>query len=342
MRILKIAILSIIIALIVTQTNVLSSFFRPKTAYAVGDLSVDWGAGITPGDPIFTISNMAPGDSTTKTVTITNNATASRPVAIKGVETQMTKNLSDVMDITISDGSTTLYGPKTLTQFFSDSLNVDGIALETLSPGEEKTITFSVTFHQSAGNEFQNADLTFNIVIGISVSIPTACQNINMTGKFPIFGTSGNDRIRGTAGNDVIFALEGNDRVDSGAGNDCIVGGLGNDRLDSGAGNDVVIGNEGDDRLLGGSGNDVVTGDAGKDNIDGGSGNDSISGGVDNDKIGGGSGTDTIHGDDGDDVIAGGSDNDVIRGDIGIDKSNGNTGRDSCSAEDMKSCEITL
>jgi Ca2+-binding RTX toxin-like protein len=92
-------------------------------------------------------------------------------------------------------------------------------------------------------------------------------------------GTAGADRMRGTAGPDLLFGLGGNDRIAARGGDDLICGGGGADRLDGGAGNDVVIGGRGDDRLRGGDGNDVVRGDTGADRLIGGAGDDELRGG---------------------------------------------------------------
>ena len=360
MKLLKITILLLIVAVLFSQTNVLQNIMRPPSAYAVGGLTVDWGSGITPGEPIFTISNMAPGDSTTKEITITNNDTSSRPVAIKGVKTSETHNLATALTITITDGSTTIYGPKSLQAFITDSQDPEGIPLSTIHQGNSRTYTITVTFNEAAGNEFQNANIAFNIIVGIAVEIPTECSTINLNGRFPIFGTSGSDTINGTTKDDVIFALEGNDRVHSGNGNDCIVGGSGNDNLDVGNGNDMVFGNEGTDRIDGGNNNDqlfggtdadtinggngidTVEGNAGKDMIHGGNESDTIKGGEDDDKVFGGNDNDVITGDGGVDVLEGGTGNDSLTGGEDIDTLNGNVGRDTCSGENLTNCELIL
>jgi Ca2+-binding RTX toxin-like protein len=341
MKLIKITILLVIITLIVTQTNVLD-VFKPRTAYAVGDLNVDWGPGVMPGEPLFTISEMAPGDSTTKSVTIKNNAASARPIAIKGVSTRITNNLSDAMDITIKDGPTILYGPKTMTQFFADSQNAGGIPLATINEGQTRTISITASFQQNAGNEFQNAEVAFNIIVGISVDIPEACQDINLSGRFPIFGTSGNDAIRGTNKDDVIFGLEGDDTIDSGNGRDCIVGGMGNDVVNGGNGKDIIDGNFGNDAITGGNDADILTGSEGEDKVAGGNGKDMISGGIGSDVIEGGNGTDTILGDDGDDTIKGGNENDILNGGNGVDSINGDHGKDACVGEHIKNCELAL
>lgn len=83
-----------------------------------------------------------------------------------------------------------------------------------------------------------------------------------------IRGTSGADRLIGTAKRDVILGLGGNDYIDGGGGNDKVCG-------DSGA--DLIRGGRGKDNVLGGPGKDFVAGEAGHDRLDGGPGSDTCS-----------------------------------------------------------------
>ncbi len=357
MRYFKILALLIIVGILATQTNVIANFLKPKTAYAVGDLTVDWGIGVGDVGAIFTVTNMAPGDSEDRNVIVTNGAPTIRPVAIKGTNLVETDALSGVMDIQITDGVTTLYS-NTLQQFFIDSLNQSGIPLSNQNAGQTKTYSIIVSFQEGAGNEFQNQELSFDLVIGIGIDIPAECENIDLTGKFPIFGTAGNDRILGTRGDDVIFAFEGNDRVFAHGGSDCIIGGLGNDELRGETGNDFIFGNEGNDLLVGAVGNDIIFGGSGADTIrgedgddilngedgndimKGGNGNDQINGGDDNDTINGENGTDLIHGDSGNDTLVGGNGPDTLIGDANTDSANGQAGGDTCDAETEIGCEL--
>ncbi|MGD2183817.1 choice-of-anchor I family protein [Lusitaniella coriacea] len=99
-----------------------------------------------------------------------------------------------------------------------------------------------------------------------------------------IFGTDGNDVLRGdrdsrSAGG----SIGGDDIIYGGAGRDRIGGKGGNDRLFGEEGNDKIWGDDGDDLLWGGLGNDILTGD----DFSGGQGNDTFVLSV-------GEGTDTI------------------------------------------------
>lgn len=65
-------------------------------------------------------------------------------------------------------------------------------------------------------------------------------------------GTSGNDRLVGTAAVELINGNDGNDVIDGNGGSDFIFGDAGDDRIlwNEGDGNDIVDGGEGSDRLV--------------------------------------------------------------------------------------------
>ena len=316
-RILKILIpvLIIIFAAIYGLNNKL-----PSTAFAVGDLTIDWG--VPTGDPIFVISNFLPGDMTDeKEVDVTNDATSPRTVGVKGVQTSETQNFSDALLMEIFDGATSVYGPVTLTQFFTDSSGPTGIPLSTLAPSAGTTYKFKVTFDSGSGNEYQGAEIIFDIKIGITIDLPAECNLITFAGD-PIFGTSGNDNINGNSSNNLIITFEGDDNVLSGGGKDCIVLGEGNDTADGGTGNDVIDAGGGDDVINASSDIDIVYGGEG------------------NDKLTGGSSVDKVYGQGGNDTLEGGSGNDLLIGGADVDSAKGGTGTDTCEAETETTCEL--
>jgi RTX calcium-binding nonapeptide repeat (4 copies) len=100
-------------------------------------------------------------------------------------------------------------------------------------------------------------------------------------------GSFVNDRISGTANDDIIAALSGTD----------VVRGL--------AGNDKIQGNEDTDQLYGDNGNDIIQGGSGGDILYGDAGDDVLAGGIDDDFLIGGMGNDKLYGDMGDDILSG-------------------------------------
>ncbi|HEX8345127.1 MAG TPA: peroxidase family protein [Actinoplanes sp.] len=132
-------------------------------------------------------------------------------------------------------------------------------------------------------------------------------------------GTSANNGISSSEGDDTVRGNDGNDRLEGGAGNDGIIGGLGDDIITDTFGDDVIKGGDGNDAMSSGAG-------AGGDLNQGGRGNDFVVGGADitetfggpgNDFVYGGQSTDTVFGDDGDDWIQGGPQADLLQGDNG-------------------------
>lgn len=324
-RLIRITTLIMIVSILGYQSGGISRFFKSPTAEAVGDLSVDWGTGLSEGDPIFVVTNMAPGDTESRTVTVNNASSATRPVGVRGMLTTESANLSGALSITISENSINLYGgnsptgPKTLSEFFADSAGVNGIFLSDLAGGASTQYTFDVTFDPGSGNEFQAASVIFDLQIGISIPTPDECTNLNLDGDL-ILGTENRDILRGTKNGDLIIAFENNDIVLGSAGDDCIIGGSGLDNLHGETGSDVILGQEDDDVLLGHAGNDSLFGGNGRDSIHGHEGNDNVDGEI---------GDDSLHGANGNDTMIGGEGRDAMYGDNGSDTMNGGAGNDS-------------
>ena len=112
---------------------------------------------------------------------------------------------------------------------------------------------------------------------------------------------SGDDRIHGGTGNDVITLGEGNNYVYGGAGDDTI--------SVLGAGRNVLYGGEGNDAITGGQGIDYIDGGMGDDRIDGVSGQNILVGGLGNNVIHSGTGDSRVYaGDDSTVVNNGGQD----------------------------------
>jgi Ca2+-binding RTX toxin-like protein len=141
----------------------------------------------------------------------------------------------------------------------------------------------------------------------------------------PCIGTSANDRIDGTGGDDVIVGMAGNDRIDGESGNDVICGGPGDDRL---------LGDNGDDLVDGGGGNDLVSGRRGADVLYGRAGDD---------KVRCDHGVDVGYGGTGVDHVKGSRDEDLLYGGPELDRVQGGNGIDECSEDDdVRDCETLI
>ncbi len=122
-----------------------------------------------------------------------------------------------------------------------------------------------------------------------------------------VFGTDGDDTMRGGSNDDTLAGLDGNDQISGRSGQDTLFGGDGDDRVDGG---------HGDDQIFGGDGNDTLNGGGGQDRIFGGDGNDVIdTGDTRNNKS-----FDIVSGGDGDDLIRSSGNQDELAGDQDSDR----------------------
>ncbi len=110
---------------------------------------------------------------------------------------------------------------------------------------------------------------------------------------FTISAGTGNDSLRGVAGDDALNGRAGNDIISAGAGLDSLHGGDGDDTIAGDADADFIDGGNHNDTLSGGDGDDVLYGRAGIDVLNGGAGDDTMYGGA---------GDDTYHADSAGDV----------------------------------------
>jgi hypothetical protein len=173
-RILRIIGLVAVIAGLIWAGGGLKNLFTPERVKAFGDLTVNFH--VAPGVPIFSLTNMAPGDSASRPVDVTNGGTIAHMVAVKGIKTSGigTPHIEDILTIVIKDGATPVYGAgsptgnKTVQNFFTDSNNVNGIVLGQIAVGGNKTYNITVTFPTSAGNAYQGKSVVLDISFGTS------------------------------------------------------------------------------------------------------------------------------------------------------------------------------
>ena len=189
----------------------------------------------------------------------------------------------------------------------------------------------------AAGNplvQFFNADQVIRLDArgqgGNDTIVNTTAKTMDAAGGF------GNDSLQGGGGLDFLRGDAGDDSLAGGAGDDALDGGDGNDLLRGEAGNDLLEGGAGNDTHLGGAGNDAALGGDGADQFGGGDGDDTLNGGAGPDILLGENGNDLIRGDDGNDVLSGGAGNDSLYGGAGNDSLEGHAGNDGLFGGDGK------
>jgi len=89
---------------------------------------------------------------------------------------------------------------------------------------------------------------------------PAECAALSLTNI-----VTGSGSFDGTTGNDLILGSAGNDTIQGRQGADCILGGDGDDTLQGSQGGDVLLAGNGADSLNGGQGTDVCDGEGGTD-----------------------------------------------------------------------------
>ncbi|MEH2264796.1 calcium-binding protein [Nostoc sp.] len=285
----------------------------------------------------------------------------------------------DVLNAEYSTGNNTLNGGAG-----NDYLSIDVSTGNNLLSGEDGNDTFSLSALSTASSSLVTQTLdggtgddflqlyytnptagitsTFNAATNIG-SITAGSNRVNYknierleirgtTYNDLIVGTNGNDLLYGgssgndpTYGNDTIFGGEGNDylNVNYSTSNNILNGGAGNDQFSaiSSTGNNLISGDDGNDDLsvsgYGGNFEGYTSVTSGKNTLNGGAGDDNLSanGSIGNNLLSGGDGNDslTAYGASGKNTLNGGAGNDYLGTDssIGDNLLSGGDGNDSIS-----------
>ena len=125
--------------------------------------------------------------------------------------------------------------------------------------------------------------LLCGFAIAATLVISGVALAVNKTCPSDCRGTSGDDRLLGSARANTIYAESGDDRVLGRGGEDQLKGGDGRDEVYGQEANDRVKGSEGSDQVFGGPGDDLVRGgtverpnDGARDVLDCGDGTDTV------------------------------------------------------------------
>ncbi|NER45598.1 MAG: calcium-binding protein [Symploca sp. SIO1A3] len=137
------------------------------------------------------------------------------------------------------------------------------------SPGEYNFIVAGSDTNDFTTGSYWSGAYSFEVVRATNLIVGTSNNDT-------LFGTVGDDTIDGLAGNDMIFGSEGVNTLLGGDGDDTIYGGSQDDVIRGGIGNDTIYASEGNNDINGGTGDDIIYSGSGNDFIESGSGFDTL------------------------------------------------------------------
>ena len=141
--------------LIVTTTAVLLFCMGAQSAFA-GVIDVAFQT-----NPLFGEANFLPGDTVTRTVTVTNTDSVAHDVYTEVVNVT-DGGLGDVIDVVVSDGGLLFMGS------FSDFAAAHQVFLSHLDASASVVYSFAMTFRPDAGNSYGDTSLGFDFCVGFS------------------------------------------------------------------------------------------------------------------------------------------------------------------------------
>ncbi len=248
-------IILILIAVAIAAIARNNADFEDITTFAsTPDLQITWQG----GSPIFNIANMLPGDTATGKVTVKNISTSIKPIGIRGRQTSVNPNdFPTQLKLKIYENNI-LKKDYSLSQFFTDSNSQAFIDFADLAPNAQSEYKFEVLFDPNSNDDFQNASVIFDIIIGIFFELPAECQawGEDRNTRF-VFGTDKKDTLTGNNYKSVLVGFGGDDMLNGNNQEDCLIGGPGNDKLHGNNKNDVLLGGSGNNDLFGGNGTDL-------------------------------------------------------------------------------------
>ncbi len=133
--------------------------------------------GLTPTTALFSVANMAPGDTVSKPLTVSNTGTLGLRYAVTGAATDPdAKTLRDQLQFTVYDGvtaanctagafgaGTVLFGPATLgasATVFGNPAQGNQAGDRTLVAAASEQLCFEAALPLATGNAYQNATTT--------------------------------------------------------------------------------------------------------------------------------------------------------------------------------------
>lgn len=141
---------------IITTVFALTMLVAPVSAFATLDVTFE-------STPLFDVSGFSPGDTISKTVDVSNTGSESAGAYSQLIGYTDPDNLGSQLTLRILDGSTELFSGT-----FDDFSSVGQVSLSTIPAGSSDSYTYEVTFLTSAGDDYQEKVLGFDLCVGFS------------------------------------------------------------------------------------------------------------------------------------------------------------------------------
>jgi len=161
-------ILKIILLISVTALGLGVLAVPSAKATEVGQLIIEWSINGSDWFPlsgkIFDEANFLPGDGVSRLIRATNNTAGTLKIGTKGIEDSSCSGfcLADQLYLKITDESLHTLYESSLTDFFGQ----EEVALSDVASGGKAIYNFTITFLPDSNNNYQNTNVSFNLIVG--------------------------------------------------------------------------------------------------------------------------------------------------------------------------------
>ena len=111
--------------------------------------------------PLYNEANFLPGEEVSRWVKVTNNGGQTQRIAAEVINKNDPDNFASRMNLTIAEGAAVIFN-KTLAEFF----NQGETYLSSLASGAQTQYDLKITFNSGSGNNYQEKNLGFDILVG--------------------------------------------------------------------------------------------------------------------------------------------------------------------------------
>jgi len=155
--------------------------FAPVIAFFV--FSVQVNAQVLPTvefeqSPLFSDVNFVPGESVTRWVRLNNKTELSHRAILRATNVTGTGNLENAIGLVIKQGDVILYD-----NTFANLFSLSELVLPQVGAGGSATFDFIATFIPTAGNEYQNSTMGFNLEMGLEDTNEVLNDTVSIGGQ---------------------------------------------------------------------------------------------------------------------------------------------------------------